>query len=169
MCIRDRSIYYGPAFRPYMASFLPAGAFEGLEAAFGLPSGTIFPNGAGNTETATQDNTSTSFFMQADYDISDQLNLLVGISYMEDEKTDSYNQINTDFFSQLDFVGIVTAQLMGLGLPASVALATASDPSQNTLLAFQALQLLPQFVNFPNSANDGKSNDDKIVLSLCQC
>jgi hypothetical protein len=55
---------------------------------------------------------------------------------------------------------------MGLGLPASVALATASDPSQNTLLAFQALQLLPQFVNFPNSANDGKSNDDNMDYSV---
>ena len=162
----EESIYYGPGFRNYIGSFLPPGSFAGLEFAFGLPSGTIFPAGAGNTETATQDNTSTSIFMQIDYDISDKMNMLVGLSYLEDEKTVSYNQINTDFFSQLDFVGIVTAQLMGLGLPASVALATASDPSQNTLLAFQALQLLPQFVNFPNSANDGKSNDDNIDYSV---
>ena len=162
----EESIYYGPGFRNYIGSFLPPGSFAGLEFAFGLPSGTIFPAGVGNTETATQDNTSTSIFMQIDYDISDKMNMLVGLSYLEDEKTVSYNQINTDFFSQLDFVGIVTAQLMGLGLPASVALATASDPSQNTLLAFQALQLLPQFVNFPNSANDGKSNDDNIDYSV---
>ena len=162
----EESIYYGPGFRNYIGSFLPPGAFAGLEFAFGLPNGTIFPAGAGNTETATQDNTSTSIFMQIDYDISDKMNMLVGLSYLEDEKTVSYNQINTDFFSQLDFVGIVTAQLMGLGLPASVALATASDPSQNTLLAFQALQLLPQFVNFPNSANDGKSNDDNMDYSV---
>ena len=162
----EESIYYGPGFRNYIGSFLPPGAFAGLEFAFGLPTGTIFPAGAGNTETATQDNTSTSIFMQIDYDISDKMNMLVGLSYLEDEKTVSYNQINTDFFSQLDFVGIVTAQLMGLGLPASVALATASDPSQNTLLAFQALQLLPQFVNFPNSANDGKSNDDNTDYSV---
>ena len=162
----EESIYYGPGFRNYIGSFLPPGSFAGLEFAFGLPSGTIFPAGAGNTETATQDNTSTSIFMQIDYDISDKMNMLVGLSYLEDEKTVSYNQINTDFFSQLDFVGIVTAQLMGLGLPASVALATASDPSQNTLLAFQALQLLPQFVNFPNSANDGKSNDDNTDYSV---
>ena len=162
----EESIYYGPGFRNYIGSFLPPGAFAGLEFAFGLPTGTIFPAGAGNTETATQDNTSTSIFMQIDYDISDKMNMLVGLSYLEDEKTVSYNQINTDFFSQLDFVGIVTAQLMGLGLPASVALATASDPSQNTLLAFQALQLLPQFVNFPNSANDGKSNDDNMDYSV---
>ena len=162
----EESIYYGPGFRNYIGSFLPPGAFAGLEFAFGLPTGTIFPAGAGNTETATQDNTSTSIFMQIDYDISDKMNMLVGLSYLEDEKTVSYNQINTDFFSQLDFLGIVTAQLMGLGLPASVALATASDPSQNTLLAFQALQLLPQFVNFPNSANDGKSNDDNTDYSV---
>jgi outer membrane receptor protein involved in Fe transport len=160
------SIYYGPMFRSYMASFLPAGAFEGLEVAFGLPNGTIFPAGAGNTETATQDNTSTSFFMQADYDVSDKLNLLVGISYMEDEKTVSYNQINTDFFSQLDFVGITAAQLIGAGLPAAQALALASNPDTNPLLAFQALQLLPQFVNFPNSALDGKSKDDNTDYNI---
>jgi outer membrane receptor protein involved in Fe transport len=158
----EESIYYGPGFRGYIGSFLPAGAFEGLEAAFSLPNGTIFPAGAGNTETATQDNTSTSIFMQADYNITDKLNILVGVSYLEDEKTVSYNQVNTDFFSQLDFVGIVTAQLVGLGVPLATAQALASDPASNSLLAFQALQLLPQFVNFPNVANDGKSKDDNV-------
>ena len=53
--------------------------------------------------------------MQADYNITDKLNILIGVSYLEDEKTVSYNQVNTDFFSQLDFVGIVTAQLIGAG------------------------------------------------------
>jgi len=158
----EESIYYGPGFRGYIGAFLPPGSFAGLEAAFGLPSGTVFPAGAGNTETATQDNTSTSIFMQADYNITDKLNILVGVSYLEDEKTVSYNQVNTDFFSQLDFVGIVTAQLMGLGFPAATAQALASDPASNQLLAFQALQLLPQFVNFPNVANDGKSKDDNV-------
>ena len=39
---------------------------------------------------------------------------------MEDEKTVSYNQINTDFFSQLDFVGITgTLGLIAIGFPAS--------------------------------------------------
>ena len=94
--------------------------------------------------------------------ISDKLNILVGVSYLEDEKTVSYNQVNTDFFSQLDFVGIVTAQLVGLGVPVATAQALASDPASNELLAFQALQLLPQFVNFPNAANDGKSKDDNV-------
>ena len=136
-----------------MAAFLPPGSFEGLEAGFGLPIGTVFPAGVGNTETATQDNSSTSVFMQADLDLSDKLNVLVGVSYMEDEKTVSYNQINTDFFSQLDFVAITAAGLMQLGIPASQAFLLASDPVQNPLLAFQALQLLPQFVNFPNFPN----------------
>ncbi len=160
------SIYYGPGFRPYIGSFLdptdPEAAFVATEEAFGLPIGTIFPAGAGTTETATQENTSTSIFMQADYNITDKLNILVGVSYLEDEKTVSYSQLNTDFFSQLDFVGIVAASLIGQGLPAAVAQAIASDPVQNELLAFQALQLLPQFVNFPNIANNGKSKDDNV-------
>ena len=162
----EESIYYGPAFRPYMAAFLPPGSFEGLEAGFGLPIGTVFPAGVGNTETATQDNSSTSVFMQADLDLSDKLNVLVGVSYMEDEKTVSYNQINTDFFSQLDFVAITAAGLMQLGIPASQAFLLASDPVQNPLLAFQALQLLPQFVNFPNAVNDGKSKDNNTDYNL---
>ena len=29
--------------------------------------------------------------MQADYDITDKLNILIGVSYLEDEKTVSYN------------------------------------------------------------------------------
>ncbi len=160
------SIYYGSGFRPYIGSFLsataPEAAFIATEAAFGLPTGTIFATGAGTTEEATQENTSTSIFMQADYNITDKLNILVGVSYLEDKKTVSYNQVNTDFFSQLDFVGIVTAQLIGAGFPAALAQAIASDPAQNELLAFQALQLLPQFVNFPNVANHGKSKDDNV-------
>ena len=120
------SIYYGPAFRAYLGGFLPAGAFDGLEQGFNLPNGTIFPAGVGNTETATQDNSSTSIFMQADLDVTDKLNILAGVSYMEDEKTVSYNQINTDFFSQLDFVAISTGLLMMQGLPAAQAAALAA-------------------------------------------
>ena len=160
------SIYYGPAFRAYLGGFLPAGAFDGLEQGFNLPNGTIFPAGVGNTETATQDNSSTSIFMQADLDVTDKLNILAGISYMEDEKTVSYNQINTDFFSQLDFVAISTGLLMMQGLPAAQAAALAANPETNALLGFQPFQLLPQFVNFPNSVNDGKSKDNNTDYNL---
>jgi iron complex outermembrane receptor protein len=160
------SIYYGPAFRAYLGGFLPAGAFDGLEQGFDLPNGTIFPAGVGNTEIATQDNSSTSIFMQADLDVTDKLNILAGVSYMEDEKTVSYNQINTDFFSQLDFVAISTGLLMMQGLPAAQAAALAANPETNELLDFQAFQLLPQFVNFPNSVNDGKSKDNNTDYNL---
>ena len=160
------SIYYGPAFRAYLGGFLPAGAFDGLEQGFNLPNGTIFPAGVGNTETATQDNSSTSIFMQADLDVTDKLNILAGVSYMEDEKTVSYNQINTDFFSQLDFVAISTGLLMMQGLPAAQAAALAANPETNALLGFQPFQLLPQFVNFPNSVNDGKSKDNNTDYNL---
>ena len=160
------SIYYGPAFRAYLGGFLPAGAFDGLEQGFNLPNGTIFPAGVGNTETATQDNSSTSIFMQADLDVTDKLNILAGISYMEDEKTVSYNQINTDFFSQLDFVAISTGLLMMQGLPAAQAAALAANPETNALLGFQPFQLLPQFVNFPNSVNDGKSKDNNTDYNI---
>ena len=38
----------------------------------------------------------------------------------------------------------------------------ATDPAYNALLPLQALQFLPQFVNYPNSAQDGKTKDDNI-------
>ena len=135
------SIYYGPAFRAYLGGFLPAGAFDGLEQGFNLPNGTIFPAGVGNTETATQDNSSTSIFMQADLDVTDKLNILAGVSYMEDEKTVSYNQINTDFFSQLDFVAISTGLLMMQGLPAAQAAALAANPETNALLGLSLIHI----------------------------
>ena len=77
----SESIYYGAGFRPYIGSFLdptaPEAAFVATESAFGLPIGTIFSAGVGGTETATQENISTSIFMQADYDITDKLNILI--------------------------------------------------------------------------------------------
>ena len=160
------SIYYGPLFRSYIGAFLPAGSFARLEAAFNLTTGTIFPAGAGATESATQDNSSTSVFMQLDYDVSDKLNLLFGLSYMEDEKSVSYNQVNTDFFSQLDFIGISAAGMIAQGVPAATAAILARDPTVNTLLPFQAVQLLPQFVNFPNSVMDGKSKDNNTDYNI---
>ena len=47
-------------------------------------------------------------FAQVDIQVSEKLNALLGVSYIEDEKEVSYNQINTAVFSNLDFVGAGT-------------------------------------------------------------
>ena len=103
-----------------------------------------------------------SLFAQVDIQVSEKLNALLGVSYIEDEKEVSYNQINTAVFSNLDFVGAGTMGLIAAGFPPAQAAVLALDPAFNALLPLQALQFIPQFVNFPNAAQDGKSKDDNV-------
>ena len=157
----NESVYFGTLWRPYIDAFVP-GALSGVAAAFGIPDSLLFGAGQGTTEVATQDNTTKSIFAQADIQISERLNALIGASYIEDEKTVSYNQVNTDVFSNIDFVGAGTLGLIAAGFPPAQAAVLATDPAYNALLPLQALQFLPQFVNYPNSAQDGKTKDDNI-------
>ncbi len=157
----NESIYYGSLWRTYIDAFVP-GAISGVSAALGIPDALLFGAGQGNTETATQDNSTMSLFAQADIQLTERLNALLGLSYIEDEKTVSYNQINTAVFSNLDFVGIGTLGLIAAGFPAAQAAVLAQDPISNPLLPLKALQFIPQFVNFPNAAQDGQSKDDNI-------
>jgi hypothetical protein len=122
----------------------------------------MFAAGQGNTESATQDNSTKSIFAQFDIQLSEKLNAIIGASYMEDEKSVSYNQINTAVFSNLDFVGAGAMGLIAAGIPAAQAIVLATDPAYNPLLPLQGLQFIPQFVNFPNAAQDGKSSDDNV-------
>ena len=87
---------------------------------------------------------------------------MVGVSYIEDEKTVAYSQVNTAVLSSLDFVAIGAGGLIAAGIPPAQAAVLANDPNFNPLLAFQALQVIPQFINFPNAAQDGKTSDDNV-------
>ena len=140
----NESIYLGPLWRNYIEAYLAPGTFAGLELALGLPSGSIYGEGQGGTETASQDNETTSLFMQLDYNVTDRLNALVGVSYIEDEKTVAYSQVNTAVLSSLDFVAIGAGGLIAAGIPPAQAAVLANDPNFNPLLAFQALQVIPK-------------------------
>ena len=157
----NESIYFGTLWRPYIDAFLP-GAIAGVAQAFGLPNSLLFGAGQGNTETATQDNSTVSLFAQVDIQLSDKLNAILGVSYMEDKKEVSYNQINTAVFSNLDFVGAGTLGLINAGFPPAQAAVLALDPAYNPLIPLRALQFIPKFVDFPNAAQDGKSKDDNV-------
>jgi len=157
----NESIYFGTLWRPYIDAFLP-GALAGVAQAFGLPNSLLFGAGQGNTETATQDNSTVSLFAQLDIQLNDKLNAILGMSYMEDKKEVSYNQINTAVFSNLDFVGAGTIGLINAGFPPAQAAVLALDPAYNPLIPLQALQFIPKFVDFPNAAQDGKSKDDNV-------
>lgn len=128
-------ISFGPSFRSY-ADFLTGapGTLAGIEAAFGIPNGTFFAQGAGVTETATQDNQAYSLFGTVDWDLSDRMVLTLGINYTSDEKEVTLSQLNTDVFSNIDF-----------------------DPFG--LSALNGLQFLPQLLAFPNLAESGESDD----------
>ena len=155
------SIYFGSLWRGYIDALAP-GALTSVAAAFGIPDSMLFAPGQGVKEFSTQDNSTTSIYAQLDIKLSDKLNALIGASYIEDEKTVSINQVNTDIFSNLDFVGAGTLGLIAAGIPPSQAAILATDPAYNPLLGLQGIQFLPQFVNYPNVAQDGKSNDDNI-------
>ena len=157
----DNSIYFGSLWRAYIDALAP-GALAGVAAAFGIPNSLLFAEGQGVNEISTQDNSTKSIFAQLDIKLSDKLSAIVGASYIEDEKSVSVNQTNTDIFSNLDFVGAGTLGLIGAGFPPAQAAVLATDPAFNPLLGLQGIQFLPQFVNFPNTAQDGKSNDDNV-------
>lgn len=158
----NESIYFGPLWRTYVDAFLPAGTISSIAGAFNIPDSSLFASGQGGTESATQDNSTISIFTQIDINLSDKLDAIVGVSYMEDKKTVSYSQVNTGVLSNLDFVGAGYLGLIAAGFPPAQAAALSTDPAFNPLVSLQGLQLIPQFTNFPNTAQNGQSSDDNI-------
>ena len=157
----NEQLYFGSLWRTYIDAFVP-GAVSGVELALGLPAGLLYAPGQGVNGTATQDNTTQSIFAQFDIKLTERLDAILGLSYIDDSKTVSYNEINTGVLSSLDFVAIGTGALIGAGIPAEQAAVLALNPEFNPLLPLQALQFIEPFTNYPNAAQDGKTNDDNI-------
>jgi outer membrane receptor protein involved in Fe transport len=142
----DETFGLGPAFRPYVDGLLAAagapGALAGVEAAFGLPTGTFYAEGTGNQlEAYTLDDETLSLFAQLDFDLTEALTLTVGANYTQSEKDASADIINNNLF------GTLPLDALGLG-------------------ALAAAQFLPPIVNYPNSVEDGKSDDSKTTYSI---
>ena len=157
----NEQLYFGSLWRTYIDAFVP-GAVSGVELALGLPAGILYAPGQGVNGTATQDNTTQSIFAQFDIKLTERLDAILGLSYIEDSKTVSYSEINTGVLSSLDFVAIGTGALIGAGIPAEQAAVLALNPEFNPLLPLQALQFIEPFTNYPNAAQDGKTNDNNI-------
>ena len=64
-----------------------------------------------------------------------------------------------DVFAQLQAGTLAQVQ-------AGVAQIDLSNPAQNPLLGLQQLQFVPQFLGFPNSVEDGHSNDEETTWTL---
>ena len=179
-------IRYGPDARPFFSSIAGNPALlPGLEAAVGLPPGTFAGPGQGITDGGRQDNTAWSIFGTVDFNITDRLTATFGISYTEDEKEVSYFGNSTDSLAALNLeqIGytatlaqILAQQGINIQNPASIgpfiqmnpqayaaiqqqALAVAQGPA-NPFGALTALQIFPQFVGFPNSVENGMTNDN---------
>ncbi|NNC77003.1 MAG: TonB-dependent receptor [Woeseiaceae bacterium] len=176
---------FGPDIRTYVdllaGSGVP-GTLPGLEAElapFGVPPGSLFANGQRSLETAKQKNTAASVFAQLDWYLTDRTTITLGVNYTEDEKDVSFNTMNTNLFSSLDFVAIgfagAFAQLeaMDPGNPANgpTAMAISTNPCPptsplpcNALLDLQPLQaILAPFQDFPNAVESGRTDDSEVT------
>ena len=162
-----------------------------LEAALAFPAGTFLAAGQGTLETGLMDNEAISIFAQVDFSLGDRTTVTLGANYTEDEKDVSVTTTNNNVFAALDLVtiggGLVTqqvfAQLVAMGadpndpntLAQAAAVGAAAAPTDcpfpqtvpptpcNPLLPLQAVQILPPFVNFPNSVEPGRSKDDQVT------
>jgi len=184
----DNVVTYDQGMNPY-ANFLSGGAINDLQTlgqVLGLlpPGVGFFQAGQGAWDYTGQDDKTTSWFGQADWHVTDQWTLTGGLNYTKVKKNAYVNQTNTDVFSSVSMVEVGFAgtfyQLTGLpptpefiaANPQAAAAAAALSVTQcsaetrpycNEALALQELQILPPFVDFPNSVEPGKSNDDKVT------
>lgn len=184
----------GVDFRNYVNA-LTGGAFISNEplirALAGVPA-TAAPFGGpgqGRTENWRYKNKAYSVFGTVDFEITDTLTLTGGFNYTKDKKDVASNTVVNDVFSGIDLVQVGA----NLGLPASIpagtvtpgilyprinncATVTAAPPATpgnptrsgtcNPFLGLQALQFQPQFLNFPNAVEDGKTRDSKWTYSV---
>ena len=181
-------VAYDAAMNPY-TNALTGGAINELQAlgqALGLlpPGVGFFQAGQGALDFTGQDDKTISLFGQADWHATDKLTFTGGLNYTKVKKDAYVNQANTDVFSSVSMVEVGFAgtffQLTGLpptpeniaANPQAAAAAGAvsvtpcspeSFPACNAALALQVLQFLPPFLDFPNSVEPGKSNDDKVT------
>jgi iron complex outermembrane recepter protein len=147
----DGAFSYGDQFRAYADGLVTAGTgvagvLDLIELLGGIPAGTFFAEGQGfPSEVSTLDDDTLSLFAQADYVFADDWTLTVGLNYTESEKDVSVNLVSTDVFSSLP---------LGLLLP---------PPFAEGLIP---LQFLPPFLNYTNSVEDGKSDDDDTTYTV---
>ncbi|WP_371395747.1 TonB-dependent receptor [Fretibacter rubidus] len=159
-----------------------------LEPLFGFGPQTFLGGDSSIKELFTQENTAYSVFANVDYSLTDQLTLTLGGNFTDDSKTVTGRTINTDIFSSIDlfndntllgvpvpdvlFGNFFTANTNLAPTPANIAFIESVAPGTSAQLralangitgALLPTQFQPQFVNFPNSVEDGTSSDDKFT------
>ncbi|MBO6504489.1 MAG: TonB-dependent receptor [Kordiimonadaceae bacterium] len=148
-----------------------------LETILGIPFGSAFNGDTVTRETFTQDNEAYSLFATVDIHVNDRLTLTGGLNYTNDKKRVTGSTVNGDTFSSVDAgAAFFNAAFFGAtGLPATpenIAFIESVAPGTSDAVTAgvapligltQAFQFQPQFLAFPNSVQDGRSNDDKLT------
>lgn len=181
-----QGLKYGDDTRNYIDILTGApGTLGTLEFLSGSPAGSFFSADTITRETFTQDNTAYSLFASLDFHVTDRLTLTGGLNYTKDKKTVTGSTVNGDVFSSVDLFaangGAIPTALFGqaffdnTGLaptPENIAFIESVAPGTSAAIqsgvtsaiqGLQSLQFQPQFLAFPNSVQDGKTNDDKVT------
>jgi len=163
-------------------SIVPTGSATPLEATFGalegnplLYAGQFFAPGQGLTEAYTLKDEAWSIFGTVDFEITDRITLTGGFNYTKDKKRFTENVESSDVWSSIDFnaaayaplrFGLLQggALLQGFSQPQATAFATANanNPAANPLNGLKALQFFPEYLDAPNSVEDGRTADDNL-------
>ncbi|MDT0594842.1 TonB-dependent receptor [Glaciecola petra] len=151
------TLFYGTGTRPYFNALGLGDLLAGVEPLYGLAPGTFFGADQSINSQFIQDNDAYSFFVSLDYNLSENLTATLGASYTNDTKDVSIESINTEVLSSIDLVN----QPTGLGVPLSLIPSLA--PFIPTL---QGIQFLPPQLEFPNSVEDGNTDDSKSTWSI---
>ncbi|AOL95380.1 TonB-dependent receptor [Porphyrobacter sp. LM 6] len=152
--------------------------FNGVEAALGLPQGSIFSAGPLTAEQFAMDNTAWSVFGTVDFEPVDGLVLTGGFNYTDDKKDFSLAQQSFDELANINLVdafirlatgGAVTNRTQFQALPTAnqqALIAAATNPATNPLIGLSPFQFQPPFLSIPNSVEPGRTADDKFTYLL---
>jgi len=99
-----RDVIFGNDARPFFdllsnSADLGGSALDFVEGALMLPPGSFFAPGSGHFGSYTMDNRSFSIFANVDIDITDRLTLSGGVSYINDRKEYTTNELLTEPFA----------------------------------------------------------------------
>ncbi|MBU3004521.1 TonB-dependent receptor [Paraglaciecola arctica] len=131
------ALEYGPDLRNFV-NYLTGGGLVAVESALGFPQGTFYPDGIAVAYAEGQDNRDFSVFASTDYEFTDALTGTVGLNYTNDKKEAYVTEVsNEDVFSSINFNTLAGGAFAGLA----------------------AAQFRPPIVSYPNSLEDGKSDD----------
>lgn len=176
---QDSRLTTGPDARPFFSLLAgnPA-VFNGVEAALGFPQGSIFSAGPLTAEQFSMDNRAWSVFGTVDFEPVDGLVLTAGFNYTDDRKNFALSQQSFDELSNTNLVdafitlasgGTVRTRQQFQALPApnqQALLAAATNPAANPFLGLAPFQFQPPFLNIPNAAEPGRTQDDQFTYLL---